>query len=200
MKSLKKHLSFVIAKEGYEWLDCIISALLIVVLILAFAARGTRVDGNSMLPTLENNQFLIISDLFYKPKYNDIIVLQANGLEDNGHYGKPIVKRVIGLPGDRIHIDFINGVVWRNNRPLELEEKNGHIYEDGHMINDYTHNQIDMPIEFDVPAGHVFVMGDNRNDSLDSRADEVGAVDERYIIGKVIWRVLPKKDFGSVYD
>lgn len=198
MKSFKKNLSFLIAKEGYEWADSIITALLIVVMILAFVARGTRVDGNSMLPTLENNQFLIITDLFYRPKYNDIVVLQANRLEKDGHYGKPIVKRVIGLPGDKIHIDFSGGVVYRNDRPLELSEQNGHITEDGHLIREYTYNEMDMPSVFDVPEGHVFVMGDNRNDSLDSRSDLVGAVDERYIIGKVIWRVFPRKDFGFV--
>lgn len=185
--------------ETFDWVESIIIAVIAIILIFTFLVRVTSVDGSSMYPTLVDQERLLVTDLFYSPSYNDIVILQANGLvNDKGEYGKPIVKRVIGLPGDKINIDFSNGIVYRNGEALETEVIDGLIYEDGHTINEYTYNSIDFTGEVTVPAGCIFVMGDNRNRSTDSRSRLVGMVDENYIIGKAFLRITPFSKFGTI--
>lgn len=185
--------------ETFDWVESIIIAVIAIILIFTFLVRVTSVDGSSMYPTLVDQERLLVTDLFYSPSYNDIVILQANGLvNDKGEYGKPIVKRVIGLPGDKINIDFSNGIVYRNGEALETEVIDGLIYEDGHTINEYTYNSIDFAGEVTVPAGCIFVMGDNRNRSTDSRSRLVGMVDENYIIGKAFLRITPFSKFGTI--
>ena len=185
--------------EAFDWVESIIIAVIAIILIFTFLVRVTSVDGSSMYPTLVDQERLLVTDMFYSPSYNDIVILQANGLvNDRGEYGKPIVKRVIGLPGDTISIDFNNGIVYRNGEALETEVIDGLIYEDGHTINEYTYNSIDFTGEVTVPAGCIFVMGDNRNRSTDSRSRLVGMVDENYIIGKAFLRITPFSKFGTI--
>jgi signal peptidase I len=134
-------------------------------------------------------------------KHNDIVVIYATGIPaGDGTYGKPIIKRVIGLPGDTIRIDTVEGVVYRNSAALPLSELRGTIYEDGHVIADYTRSRFDMPVtdELLVPDNCIFVMGDNRNNSKDSRDRSVGMVDKNYVIGKVLLRVTPFERLGQV--
>lgn len=182
-----------------DWFESVLVAIIAIIIIFTFFMRVTTVQGESMLPTLHDNEKLIVSDFLYTPAYNDVVVLQANGLiNDNGEYGKPIVKRVIGLSGDKIRIDFINGVVYRNDTALPLSEQDGIIIEDGHKINSYTYLQEDMTQEVTVPDGCIFVMGDNRNNSLDSRSAMVSYVDSDYIIGRAFLRVAPFNVFGSI--
>lgn len=188
------------ARELFDWLESVLVALTAVVVALTFTARITVVDGDSMLPTLIDKQYLVISNLFFTPAHNDIIVLQANNIpNENDELGKPIVKRIIGVEGDVIDIDFEKGVVYRNGTALELEEKGSLIYEDGHMINNYTFVRESFDKAVTVPEGCVFVMGDNRGNSLDSRSSIVGMVDTHYVVGKVFWRIFPVNKFGSVY-
>lgn len=186
--------------EVYSWLDTLMHSLLAVIFIFLLFAKMSTVDGTSMLPTLEDQQRLVISDLFYKPAYNDIVVLWCDGLPNgSGGYGKAIVKRVVGLPGDKIYIDFANGYVYRNGELLEIEVRDGVLYEDGHIINTYTNEEEGRGNEFTVPADHLFVMGDNRNGSTDSRSEWVGDVDIRNVIGKAFWRVWPFDRFSGLY-
>lgn len=184
--------------EVYDWAESLILALAVVVVVLTFTVRISRVDGSSMLPTLVDNEYMLISSLFYTPDYGDIVVLHAKNLYDENGEAKPIVKRIIGLPGDVIEIDFDEGVVYRNSEALSLQEIDGVLYEDGYTIKDYTHyqNQMDGPVT--VPEGCVFVLGDNRNNSRDSRDRAIGNVDMHYIMGKVILRILPFDKLGSV--
>lgn len=185
--------------EAFDWVESILLAVIAIIVIFTFLVRVTSVDGSSMNPTLVDQERLLVTDLFYSPQYNDIVILQANGLvNENGEYGKPIVKRVIGLPGDTINIDFDTGIVYRNGEALVLEVKNDLLYEDGHTINDYTLRQLDFAGEVTVPDGCIFVMGDNRNWSTDSRSDLVGMVDENYIIGKAFFRITPFSKFGTI--
>ncbi|MDR1755210.1 MAG: signal peptidase I [Eubacterium sp.] len=184
----------------YEWVESLFLPLIFIVLLMTFTARISKVDGGSMLPTLHNNDYLVIGNIFYKPVYNDIIVLQASNLHNERfESGKPIVKRVVGLPGDRIFVDTEGGFVYRNGEMLDIEEKNGIIFEDGHMINDYSRSG-EIREEITVPKNSVFVMGDNRMNSLDSRFSSVGMIDENYIVGKVVLRILPFENFGSLYE
>lgn len=189
------------ANEVFDWLESILMGIIAIVIIFTFFVRVNTVSGPSMNPTLTNGEKLLVTDLFYTPAYNDIVIIQAaNLVNENGELGKPIVKRVIGLPGDIIKIDFDNGVVYRNGSALKIEDIDGYLYEDGHKINDITTLQEDMPsnTEIQIPDGCYFVMGDNRNDSLDSRSAMVGIIQREYIAGKAVFAILPFDRFGAL--
>lgn len=188
-QSEKKPIGF--CGEFYDWISSVFSAVLCFIIIFTLFARIVTVDGDSMLQTLHNGERLIVSDFAYTPQYGDIVILHANKLynEATGTYGKPIVKRVIGLPGDVIRIDFNKGIVYRNGNAL-----------DEPFTNTLTQNPEDFPHDTDVVVeqGKVFVLGDNRNWSKDSRSADVGQVDMRYIMGKAYIRIWPFSEFGLI--
>ena len=162
----------------YDWIQCIIAALIVCVLIFVFVARMVNVVGSSMYPTLEDNDKIVICNLFYTPKQGDIVVLRKDTFMND-----PIVKRVIALENQVVNIDFENGIVYVDN--VALKEP---------FINELTHDRENFDGPFTVPKGCVFVMGDNRNHSTDSRAASLGAVDTRYIMGRVYCTVFPLKN------
>ena len=185
----KKSNSFYL--EFYDWIAFVFSAMLCFLLIFTIVARPIIVDGESMLPTLEHKNMLIVSDMVYEPQYEDIVVVYAPRLYNaatNG-YGKIIVKRVIGLPGDTIRIDFSKGIVYRNGEAL-----------DEPYTNSLTNIQQNFPNnkEVKIPENNIFVLGDNRNKSKDSRSYDIGMIDVRCVIGKNMLRVLPVDQFGVV--
>lgn len=183
------------ANEVFDWFESIITAVLAIILIFTFIVRLNTVDGDSMNPTLVDGQKLVVTDLFYTPDYNDIVIVQAARLEG----GKPLVKRIIGLPGDTIRIDFENGTVYRNGTALEVTTEGGFLYEDGHTINSLTNNAIKMESNKDyiVPENCYFILGDNRNDSRDSRdMASIGFLERNYIAGHAIFSVFPFNTFG----
>ena len=187
------------AAEALDWFDTVITSIVAIIVIFALVTRLSTVDGGSMKPTLYDQERLLITDFCYTPQHNDIVVVWTDNLynELTGEMGEAIVKRVVGLPGDTIRVDVSEGAVYRNGEKLETEEIDGVIYEDGHPIFDYTKETYDM--EVTVPDGYVFVMGDNRNNSVDSRDGRVGFVDMNYIIGKAYLRVAPLERFGGLY-
>ena len=152
-------------------LNDIIIALVLSVLLFKIIFNVSIVSGTSMNPTLHDGNLLLLNHLFYEPEYNDIVVFEN---EERGL----LVKRIIGMPGDTIEIH--NSVVYRNGVPLE---------------EDYIHNGYfgpgDMTGPVTVEDGHIFVMGDNRPDSYDSRYNGVGQVSEDLILGGAILRVYP---------
>ncbi|MBQ7125441.1 MAG: signal peptidase I [Clostridia bacterium] len=168
----------------YDWLEIFAVSVAVVFIIFAFVARVAIVDGNSMNDTLKDGDKLLVSELFYTPKQGDIIVCQAE------YFGpeEPLVKRIVATEGQTIRIDTENWQVFVNDIELE-EDYVKHII--GRDMHGWSYGE-----EYTVPKGHVFVMGDNRNNSADSRDSRVGPIDERYIIGKVIFRFSPK--FGFV--
>ncbi len=169
------------ASEAYDWIQCLVSALLICVLVFAFFVRIIGIKGSSMVPTFHNADSVIISNLFYQPKYGDVVVLRKQTFQK-----EPIIKRVIATEGQTVDIDFNAGVVYVDGKAL-----------DEPYIAEATHNRIDFDGKITVPENCVFVMGDNRNDSTDSRCSLIGCVDERYIMGKVLIRILPLNKFGK---
>ena len=175
--------------DMFDWMCSIFSAILCFIIIFALFARVITVDGESMVPTLQDQQRLIVSDMFYTPQYDDIVILYAGKLynETAQTFGKPIVKRVIGLPGDKIKIDFMNGIVYRNGEALPDEYTN----TPTNLPENFPFNQ-----EVTVEEGKVFVLGDNRNASKDSRSSDVGQVDMRYIMGKAYLRIWPLNALG----
>ncbi len=189
------------AAEVLDWFDTVITSIVAIIVIFALITRLSTVDGGSMNPTLLHMERLMITDFAYTPERNDIVVVWTDGLynEVTEDWGKAIVKRVIGISGDTIRIDIAEGAVYRNGEKLSHQIENGILYEDGHPINDYTMVNWDLEGEITVPDGYVFVMGDNRNDSIDSRDSRVGLVDINNIVGKAYLRVAPFDRFGGLY-
>lgn len=167
----------------FDWVQCIVAALVACILLFVFVGRTVGVVGQSMENTLFNGNRLIISDLFYTPKQGDIVVLRKDAYSE-----KALVKRVIAVEGQTIDIDFQQGIVYVDGEALEED-----------YIKELTTRQLDFDGEITVPKGCVFVMGDNRNASTDSRDARIGCVDTRYIIGKALWRITPISSFGSIY-
>lgn len=164
----------------FDWGEALVTSLTVVILIFVFAIRLIGVDGESMYPTLKHKDQLIISNLFYTPKYGDIVVLTKESFIDG-----PIVKRVIATEGQTI--DYKDNKVWVDGVLLDEQYINR---------DDYAPIISDMPFPLVVPPDHVFVMGDNRNRSSDSRLSRLGTVHEKLILGRVLFRITP--DFGLV--
>ncbi len=171
-------------KGTYEWIQSLLIALSICVVVFLFFIRVIDVKGTSMVPTLQNADKMIVSGLFYKPKAGDIVVFK----KDEYNPEKALVKRVIATEGQSINIDFDNGIVYIDGEAIEED-----------YIADLTRNKLDFIGPQTVPEGCVFVMGDNRNMSTDSRKKEIGMVDSRLILGKVYMIIFPVTSFGSVY-
>lgn len=168
--------------EIYDWIQCVVYALVVCVVVFVFFFRTIDVIGHSMEPTFQEHDKLIVSNLFYEPAYGDIVVLRKDSYSES-----PIIKRVIATEGQTIDIDFENGIVYVDGEEL---------YEP--YIAEPTTRSLDFDGEMTVPEGCVFVMGDNRNASNDSRDDKIGMVDTRYIIGREIFRLYPFSKFGFV--
>ena len=171
-------------KSMYEWIQCLLVALATCVVIFLFFVRVIDVKGTSMVPTLQNADKMIVSGLFYKPKAGDIVVFKKDEYSPN----KALVKRIIATEGQSINIDFENGIAYMGGEPIEED-----------YIADLTRTKLDFIGPQTVPEGCVFVMGDNRNMSTDSRKKEIGMVDSRLILGKVYMVIFPVTSFGSVY-
>lgn len=163
-------------KEMYDWIYCLVIALIICVIIFAFFIRVIDVVGTSMNPTLNNSDKMLVSGLLYKPSVGDVVVFKKNEYDPD----KALVKRVIAVEGQEINIDFDKGIVYINGQP---------IVED--YILEPTMNKLDFIGPKTVPEGCVFVMGDNRNASVDSRKTEIGMVDTRLILGKAYFVIYP---------
>ena len=156
-------------KDTLEWYDALAVAVAVIAVVFTFCVRIVKVDGHSMDPTLSNGERILIN-LLAKPDYGDIVVVDGYT-----SYGKPLVKRVIGKGGDTIDIDFTAGVVYRNSVALD---------EPYTAEPTYLYESVEFPIT--VPDGCLFLMGDNRNNSTDSRDSRVGCVDERDIMGAAV--------------
>lgn len=164
-----------------EWFDALVLALTMVLILLLFLIRTVNVDGSSMVPTLQDGEQLLARSVLYKPQRGDIVVVDSYI-----SYGAPLIKRVIAVGGDTVDIDIVRGVVIVNGETL-----------DEPYVSAPTHNAGDMTFPLTVPEGMVFLLGDNRPSSKDSRYAEIGLIDERDILGKVFFRILPFSEFGA---
>ena len=170
-------------KEMYDWIYSLVIALIICVIIFAFFIRVVDVVGTSMNPTLNNSDKMLVSGLFYKPSVGDVVVFKKNEYDPD----KALVKRVIAVEDQEINIDFDKGIVYINGQP---------IVED--YILEPTMNKLDFIGPKTVPEGCVFVMGDNRNASMDSRKTEIGMVDTRLILGKAYFVIYPMSEIRVI--
>ena len=191
-------------KEGrrvdgiFDFIELFVFTLVIVLFVTSFIGRHSVVDGDSMLGTLHDGETLIISDLFYEPRVGDIVVVD----DHSTILKKPIIKRVIAVGGDTVRVMKIGIMV------------NGELLDEPYVYTDglpYTYNvypsdayrdnptlsvEAGVYYEFVVPEGELFVLGDHRNDSTDSRA--IGTVDVDAVLGRVLFRLLPFDVFGRV--
>ena len=171
-------------RDLYEWVQSLVGSVLGVVAIFTFVIRMMGVDGHSMLNTLQHGDRLLVvnSMLYHDYKYGDIVILRKNGVFDDD----PIVKRVIAVEGQTVDIDFAEGIVYVDGEALE---------EDYIREPTYTAEGTEFPLT--VPEGSIFVMGDNRNGSSDSRDYRLGTVDTRYVIGKAAFLIFPGPDYET---
>ncbi len=165
----KKH------KSVFDWCSSVMASFVVIFVIFCFLFRVVQVSGSSMLQTLENGDWLVVSNVGNEAEFGDIVVATPPTYE-----GGPVIKRVIGVSGDEIFIDFKTGEVLVNGKVL-----------DEPYVNTPTNVSYDVTFPVTVPEGCVFLMGDNRNGSLDSRSTQIGLVDEEYILGRVVLRLFP---------
>lgn len=166
----------------FDWYDSLVFALAVVLIFLVFGVRITEVVGESMEPTLHWGDRVAVQIMGYKPHRGDIVVTDSFT-----KYGETLIKRIVALEGDTVDIDFETGAVSVNGQ--ELSEP---------YISAPTSVQYDVEFPVIVPENCVFVMGDNRPYSLDSRSSEVGFIEEKAIFGKVLLRISPVGSFGKV--
>jgi signal peptidase I len=165
--------------ELFDWLQCVVFAIIIVIFCFIFIGRTIGVDGLSMYGTLHDRDRVVTSNLFYTPSNNDIIIFRSQ----SPRYEEPLVKRVIAIEGQTIDIDFETGDVILDGVVL---------YEP--FIHSLTIRRDDFTGPVTIPEGYVFVLGDNRNNSVDSRYANIGLVDTRYILGRVLFLLIPGAD------
>ena len=178
-----------VKQEIIEWVKDIVIAVAIALLILAFF-KPIIIQQESMLDTFQPNDYVITSrqayTLFGDCKHGDVIVFKSGLLDENGK-SKNLIKRIVGLPGDVVEVRE-DGYVYLNGEKL----KETYIKDQG------ISNQLFGTVYAEVPEGMLFVMGDNRMVSLDSRSADVGFVDQDSIVGKVVLRFLPFSNMGRI--
>ena len=169
--------------ELYEWLRTLVCTVLAVVLLFTFVVRVVVVDGGSMRETLQDRDILLVLSDHLCGTYEagDIVVLSKETFEN----GDPIVKRIVATEGQTVDIDFTAGVVFVDGEALQ---------EDYIREPTWTPEGLEFPVT--IPEDHVFVLGDNRNESSDSRHIDLGPIDERMIIGRAIFLALPGETAG----
>ncbi len=193
-KTQKDTPSTEIAESSFlsEIFNTLARAMLVVIIFLCLAVKVCTVSGNSMMNTLSNGEKLLISDLFYTPKEGDIVVFH-----DTNNLNQFVVKRIIATGDKWVRIDFDR---------CEVYVSQDNIFESGELVDESHYVYLDTGsykksegiVDTYVPEGYLFVMGDNRNNSLDSRSEEVGLVDERSIVGKLLLRFFPLNKIGTV--
>ena len=168
----------------YEWLEALSSSLIVVVLLFTLLFRIVNVSGPSMLPTLQDNDRVLLTSYFYRPQPGDVVVITHTA-----KLQEPIIKRVIALENQTVDIDFETGTVDGDGQALD---------ESAYIANGITTQPSDYTYPLTVPEGHLFVLGDNRAVSKDSRNSSVGMIDERYVLGKAELVVFPFSRFGKI--
>lgn len=183
VKQQKPEEKFNLKAELWEWMEAVVISFVILIFIFAFFFRIIGISGTSMQTTLMDQNKVIVTSMFYTPSVGDIVVINQPN-----EFGKPIIKRIIAMENQKVDIDFETGDVYVDDQKL-----------DEPYISSPT--TVDEGVSFPVivPEGKVFVMGDNRKDSLDSRSEKIGMIDTRYILGKAVFRIYPLDSIGFIH-
>lgn len=182
-KKKKKQETLTLGQELFQTLQSLACIVLVIIFLFTFVMRITIVDGHSMENTLHHGDIVLVRSIGYTPKQGDIVVLTKTTFREAS-----IIKRVIATEGQTVDIDYATSTVYVDGVALEEDYINEAMYE---LPPDYaTH--------VEVPEGSIFVMGDNRNKSSDSRDPRLGTVDVRYVLGRARFVLLPFQDFGVI--
>ena len=174
--------------EWFYWLQTLVTAIVCIILVFTFVFRVTRVLGQSMAPTLTDGELLVVWSLGYHPKQGDIVILNKTTADFLGEHA--IVKRVIATGGQTVDIDYARGFVYVDGELLDEPYIADEMYLPASPYMMQTH--------FEVPENEVFVMGDNRNHSTDSRDERLGTIHEDYILGRAVLVMFPFSAFGTL--
>lgn len=166
----------------YDAVISLATAVILLVLVFSLVFRPATVVGDSMLNTFANGDKVACVHSFSGYEYGDVVIISHAT-----KYGESVIKRVIAVGGDSVNIDFHSGTVSVNG--MELDEP---------YVTAPTFESYDVAFPLVVPEGRLFVLGDNRNDSIDSRSTEIGLVDENNVLGKVVFRFYPINKIGVI--
>ncbi len=181
VKKEKKPLDLV--GNFYELVEMLAFVTILVLMCFAFVVRLNIVDGQSMEQTLHHGESLAVSNLFYEPKAGDIVIIHDISAVP---YNEPIVKRVVAVGGQTVDIDFDTWTLTVDGKVIE---------EDYRWIDNTETLTADYAFPITIGEDEVFVLGDNRNHSADSRQIEIGPVDKRCIVGRALVRLVPIDKF-----
>lgn len=179
----EKEEGYSMGNEVFEWVQAIVVAVVIALTIRTFLFTFVNVQGASMEPTLHDGNRLVVYRLGYVPQQKDIVIFRPKMHKDT-----PYIKRVIAVPGQTVDLNRANGKVKVDG--VELNEP---------YVKDIVRSFGSMHFPVKVGKNEIFAMGDNRNNSLDSRFVEVGLIPYDTIIGKAMFRFWPLEEIGSVY-
>lgn len=173
----------------YYWTQALVMVLILLILICTLVGRVIGVVGSSMVPTLHDGDMLLLQSLGYTPKQGDVVVLRKPGFPAPPQDTAPIVKRVIAVGGQHVRVDYDAGAVYVDGIPLN----------EPYIAEAMTPTSGDMSVlDVMVPEGSIYVLGDNRNNSSDSRHVALSTVDTRYVLGRALWVVFPLSSFGAI--
>ncbi len=169
----------------YFWTQALIMALVFLILTFTLAGRVIGVIGSSMVPTLHEGDMLLLQSIGYTPQQGDVVVLRKPSF-----MADPVVKRVIATEGQHVQVDYAAHCVYVDGVALD-EPYINEVMED-------PYKSLMTVLDVVVPEGSIYVLGDNRNASSDSRHELLGTVDTRYVLGRALWVVTPFSHFGAI--
>ncbi len=182
-----------IGQEILEWISILSTAIIIVIVFFCFFFKISTIVGDSMLNTLVENDQVIVANFNYTPKQGDIVIISRNienSPDATGSKAEPIIKRVIATGGQTVDIDFETDIVYVDGKALQED-----------YLGSPTNRKYDVDFPLYIPEGHIFVLGDNRMVSLDSRSSSIGdggIIDNRYVLGHAIYRFFPFDKIGAI--
>lgn len=170
----------------YEWMEALIAAVIILVLVFSFVLRVVNVSGTSMQPNLNPGDKVLLAEFVVQLQQGDIIVAGSSGRD-----GVPVIKRVIATQGQVVNINSVTGVVSVNGALLDES-----VYLPKNVKTTLEDANVKFPVT--VPTGKLFVLGDNRTVSLDSRNSKIGLIDTKNVLGKASLVLFPFSHFGKI--